>query len=253
MTASQVRYQVRLLTRTPRTIYSAFLLPALLVVALSLAGSKSSGQQVGVAVGIAAFAIVSTAYATHATGLVAARDRGVLRRLRGTPLLPAAYFAGRITATVLLATAAAAGAFIVAQAILGIRIPSAAIPGLLVTSVMGALCWASLGTAATRLVPEPEAAWAILSASYLPLVFISGVFFPTSAEPSWLASVARWLPMQPMVQALGTALQPNTSLPQLDLRSMGVLAAWAAVGLVVALKTFAWERRPARKRKPGHC
>ena len=50
---------------------------------------------------------MSVAYLSHASGLVVAREDGVLRRWRATPLPSWGYFAGRIVATVLLADAAA--------------------------------------------------------------------------------------------------------------------------------------------------
>lgn len=246
LVVNQTAYQLRLLTRTPRAIFSAFLLPGLLLLAMSLTGTKSPAQKLVLAAGIAAFAIISTAYATHAIGLITARERGVLKRLRGTPLSPAAYFAGRVIATTMLATVAAGATIAIAQAVVGFAVPARAVPALIVDAVLASLCWASLGTAVTRLVAEPEAAWAMLSATYLPVVFVSGVFFPLSAEPSWLATVAHWLPVQPVAGSLTIALDSVDAFGAETVTAWTVLVAWGLIGALVALRTFAWERSGVR-------
>ncbi len=56
-----------------------------------------------VTAGVAVFGVISVCYANLATGVVAARDAGVLKRLRGTPLPPWAYVAGRVGASVVVA------------------------------------------------------------------------------------------------------------------------------------------------------
>ncbi len=242
----QLGYQLRLLSRTPRATFSAFLLPVLLLVAFHLLRSNSgSASLVG---GIVAFGVIMTGYATHAGAVVAARERGVLKRLRGSPLPPWAYFAGSIIATTALCLLSAAVTLLVAR-LLGMPVRLAESPALLAVVLLGALSWAALGTAVAAFIPDAGSAGPLLSATYLPVVFVSGVFVPIAAEPGWLATVARWLPAEPFIHALSTALQAGGSRvaapPAGDLLNC---ALWAAVGLCVALRHFRWEPRGGEHR-----
>ena len=98
---AQVGYQLRLLLRTPRALGAGVAVPALLLV---LSNPKGGGVPAAHLAGLAVLGVTVTAWVTHGIGLVAAREAGVLRRWRAAPLPSWCYFAGRITATVLVAT-----------------------------------------------------------------------------------------------------------------------------------------------------
>ena len=83
MFAAQVGYQLRMLARNPRGLMVSLFAPGLiLVVALSRGAqhSASPAQKAAVIAGLSAFGLIATCYLTHAIGLVAARETGVLRR-----------------------------------------------------------------------------------------------------------------------------------------------------------------------------
>lgn len=188
-----------------------------------------------------------TGYATHAGGVVASRERGVLKRLRGGPLPPWIYFAGSILATVAMCLPSAGVTLLVGR-LLGMPVHLSEAPGLLLVTLLGALSWAALGTAVTAFIPDSSSAGPLLSATYLPVVFVSGVFVPVSAEPDWLATLARWLPAEPFIHALSATLHtggPGTP-PAGDLLGC---ALWAAGGILLALRYFRWEPRGGEHRK----
>lgn len=247
----QVAYQLRLLARTPRAAFSAFLLPVLLLVAFHLLRSYSGSSDPALVGGLTAFGVIMTGYATHAGAVVAARERGVLKRLRGSPLPPWAYFAGSILATTALCLLSAAVTLLVAR-LLGMQVRLAEGPALLAVVLFGAISWAALGTAVAAFIPDAGSAGPLLSATYLPVVFVSGVFVPIAAEPGWLATMARWLPAEPFIHALSTTLQAGGSgvaaPPAGDLLNCTL---WAVVGLYVALRHFRWEPRGGEHR--GHA
>jgi len=242
---SQIGYHFRLLLRTPRTIFSAFLLPVLLLVAVGATGSSTPQRRAELVVGITTFAVIGASYLVHATGLVTARDRGILKRIRGTAIPPWAYFAGRLVATTALALAAAAVSLIAAVLVLGASVSLSSLPGVALGVIAGALCWAALGTAVTRLANDAAAAGAVLPATYLPLVLVSGIFFPISSEPALLQQAVQWLPAEPLTHTIAVSMaSAHASFG--DLRDVLLLAAWAVAGLVIALRFFRWEQ-PAQR------
>ncbi|HEU5267676.1 MAG TPA: hypothetical protein VFU35_13295, partial [Jatrophihabitans sp.] len=104
LTVSQLRYHLRLASRTPRSLLAGVLLPALILLMRDPSGSRGA---LTLLAGVIALGSISTSYVAHANSLVIARESGVLRRWRTSPLPPSCYFAGKAMATMLLAVASA--------------------------------------------------------------------------------------------------------------------------------------------------
>jgi ABC-2 type transport system permease protein len=256
MLTGQAGYQLRLLTRTPRALWFAIFAPAA-VLALRLGhvshigGHQAAGSPVfALVAGLAVFGLLNTAYMTHASGLVSARQDGVLRRWRLTPLPVGGYFAGRIAATVLLADAGAAVVILIGVAMAGLHLDPGASVSLLAGLTIGALAWAALGTAATIVVPTAEATFPVIGLTYLPVIFLSGVFGSFPGEPAWLATAVHYLPAQPLVDAVTSALRhTGGGLAPVPGRDLAILAAWGTAGLLVSVRFFRWNpQRPAHSR-----
>jgi ABC-2 type transport system permease protein len=211
-----------LLVRSPRAVAGGVLLPVVLLVV------RGNGREVA---GLAVLGVLSTAFITHAGSLVTARQAGVLRRWRATPLLSWCWFAGRIGATVAVAVSGGVFTVFAGVALYGVGVDAALVPVL----VLGALTWASLGIAASALIPTAEAAWPLLGAVYLPLVLLSGAL--GGGEPDWISTVMRWLPAEPIVA--------GASRGAFTAREMAVLVVWGTLGLAVALRWFRWQPRTA--------
>ena len=258
MLAGQVGYQLRLLSRTPRALWLAIIAPAG-VLALRLGGiGHHQGGHPGpgspvfaLVAGLAAFGLLNTAFMTHAAGLVAARQDGVLRRWRLTPLPASGYFAGRMTATVLLADAGGLVVVLIGVIMGGLQLSTGIMAGVLAALTAGAVAWAALGTAVTALVPSTEATFPVIGLVYLPVILLSGAFGPFPGEPAWLARLVSYLPAQPLIDAVAVALRgAGTGPGPFPGRDLAVLGAWAAVGLLVSVRFFRWNpQRPSRARR----
>src|SRR2546423_9933223 len=83
--------EVTLMLRTPRTLMAGLILPGALL-ALQLGRVQHLGQGAAADVlaarvaGLVVLGAMSVAYLSHASSLVVAREDGVLRRWRATPL-----------------------------------------------------------------------------------------------------------------------------------------------------------------------
>lgn len=245
---TQIRYQLKLSMRSSRSITSAILLPVLILIALRSsngAGVGPDGDRVLVA-GALVYGAVSMAYLSHAIWLVNAREKGVLKRFRGSPLPAWIYLAGRMVATTVLAVIASSIALELAMDIVSLSFPWARLPLIPLTLLVGSIVWASLGTMMSGLIATPDSAWSTLVTTFLPLLFISGVFIPTSTEPWWLADIANWLPAEPF----GDLVQRCLGGP-LDgaARDLLVLAAWLVISAVAARWTFRWLPGTHRRRR----
>jgi ABC-2 type transport system permease protein len=159
---AQVRYQL-LLGRNPNVLVAGVLLPVMLLV---LSSTHTSRVAVASLAGRVVLGVTLIAYTTHASGLVAAREAGVLKRWRATPLPRWCYFAGRTCATVLTALASAAVTVLIGVLAYHAHVSAGAAVSLLAALVLGALAWASVGTAVTAAIPTTTAAQPLLALSY---------------------------------------------------------------------------------------
>jgi ABC-2 type transport system permease protein len=247
----QIRYQLSLLLATPNALFIGIGLPVLLLILFH--PQRGSFPAASVA-GVAIFGLTVTAWNTHGIRLIQAREAGVLKRWRATPLPRWCYFLGRIVTTALFSTAAGAVTIAVGVLFYHAHVTAAAAGAMLVAMILGALAWAAAATAMTGLIPTAESANPIFMLIYFPVVFISGALGAISVLPHWLTTLASCLPAQPMVGALTNSLRHTAGAPFLPGRDVAVLVAWAVAGIVAAVVLFRWEphrpavRRPARAR-----
>src|SRR4029077_18231276 len=149
-------YQLTLLLRTPRTLMAGLILPGALL-ALQLGRVQHIGQGAAADVlaarvaGLVVLGAMSVAYLTHASSLIVAREDGILRRWRATPLPAWGDFAGRIPAAVLIADVAALILVLVGVAMAGLHLTAAGIVRLLVAGTVGGPPPGAAGAALHRL------------------------------------------------------------------------------------------------------
>lgn len=243
MLIAQLRYQLTLLTRTPAAFVFGLLMPAVLLV-LEVGRHRAAPATLAATVGgLVVFGTLSIAYLTYASGLVAAREAGVLRRWHATPLPAWGYFAGRIAAAAAMADAAALILLLVSAGMAGLHLTAGTAISLVVAVTLGAVALASAGTAIAPLLPSTQGANAVLALTYLPLLFFSGGFGATSGLPHWLTRAVTYLPVQPAVDAATHALASPASIPGRDLLT---LAAWTVACLALSVRYFRWD--PTRPR-----
>jgi ABC-2 type transport system permease protein len=196
--------------------------------------------------GLFLFSTAAIALFTHANTLVTAREDGVLRRWRAAPLPPGAYFAAKITASVLAADLAGVILVLVSVEMAGLRLTGHAVAAMLVIGTFGALAFAAAGTAITALISTAQSAQPVLMLTYLPLVFLSGAFGPVQSLPHWPTTAMTYLPAQPVVDAASRALL-HSGGALMSAHDVAVLAGWLAGGLLLSLRFFRWDpHRPAR-------
>ena len=153
----QYRLERRMFWRNPTAAFFGFLLPLLL---LAMFGAVFAGQQADLNVivpGIAGMSVMAATFVALAYNLTFLRERGILKRLRGTPLPSSAYLAG-IAANAVANTVVQIAVVIVAgRLFFGIDWPSDWF-AMLVFLALGVVCFASLGVALSHAIPNSESA-----------------------------------------------------------------------------------------------
>jgi ABC-type multidrug transport system permease subunit len=193
------------------------------------------------AVGMAVYGAAVTAFLNMPEAVVTARDRGLLKRLRGTPLAPWQYLAGRTTAVLWIGTLTGALVFATGILAFGVTLRVAAVPLALAIFLLGTLTLAACGYAVAAVVPSGRAMGVIGLAILLPLSFLSDIFPFGGALPDLLATVGALFPLRHFVQALTAAVDPDGA--SVAWRDLGVMVLWLVGAAFVAVRRFGWEPR----------
>ncbi|MEX2445844.1 MAG: ABC transporter permease, partial [Dehalococcoidia bacterium] len=166
------------------------------------------------------------------------REEGVLRRIRATPLPPWRFFSSVIGAHLLVAFVQVLVLALVAEA-LGGNVLRGGVPFILV-AVFGTLIFLNLGVIIAGRVQGRGAVEGAANAITLPMMFLSGSFFPTSALPSAVQPFVELLPLTHMLTALrGLALDGDSLIEQWP--ALAVMALWVLGTFALARVAFSFE------------
>src|SRR4051794_19702088 len=237
----QYRLERRMFWRNPSAAFFNFVLPLLFLAAggAILSGSRRDLDKLLPA--IAAASVMATTFTALAYNIVFLRERGVLKRIRGTPL-PTLSYIGGVAANALTNCALQIAIVVVAgEVVFGIGWPRDWL-ALIVFVLAGVVCLAALGVAFAHAIPNFESTAAYVNAVFLPVVFVSFYVFDSSSAPEFVRTIAEALPLYPLIHGLSGAMVTGTSLSH-DLSDLGVIAVWAVLGIWLAVSGFSWEQR----------
>jgi ABC-2 type transport system permease protein len=175
------------------------------------------------------------------------REDGTLLRAKAIPNGMMGYLVGKIVTV--------SGMTIVAQSF--VLIPSLFMLNgisinwftLVWVIVLGLVATLPLGAVAGSLFSNPRNSGLIML-PVMGLVAVSGIFYPISSMPEWVQGLAQFFPIYWLGLGMRSAMLPdNLSAVEIGeswrhLETLGVLGAWAVVGLLVAPMVL---RRMARR------
>jgi ABC-2 type transport system permease protein len=239
----QYRLERRLFWRNPSAAFFNFALPLLF---LAGAGAILSGNQRDLdklLPSIAGMSVMSTTFTALAYNIVFLRERGVLKRIRGTPLPTISYFGG-VAANAVTNTALQIAIVVLSgRVFFGIGWP-VHWGSLIVFVLVGVVALAALGVAFAHAIPNFESTAAYVNAIFLPVVFVSFYVFDSSSAPGFLRTIANALPLKPLIDGLSGAMVAGQGLGG-HLDALAVIALWGVFGLYFAVRGFSWEGRRA--------
>jgi ABC-2 type transport system permease protein len=238
----QLRGESRLYLRSRELAFFTFLLPLILFVLLGSAYGENEidgvpGHEYLMA-GTIGYGVVATAFAGLAIVLVLRREEGILKRLRATPLPAPVYVAAVLATTMAAFVLQAICTIALAMLVFGASFPDRPL-SLFPALLLGAAAFAALGVAITSFVRRAEGASAVVNAIYFPMLFISGSFFSQESFPGVLRAVADVLPLTYFIQLVTAIAVRGEQIWERPV-DVAVIAAWGAVGALVALRRFHW-------------
>jgi ABC-2 type transport system permease protein len=232
----QYRLERKMFWRNPSAAFFNFILPILL---LLLIASVFAGEEEELEVlipGIAGMSVMATTFNALAFNVTFLREEGILKRVRGTPMPTASYLAGLIGSAVANAFVTVALVVAIGNLLYGVDWPREPL-SLAAFTGLGVVCFAALGIAFSHAIPNVDSVPAYQNAVFLPLIFISGVFYSADELPEALKVIAEALPLKHLIDGMSHAIVGGGG----DAATAAlVVAGWAVAGLVLAVRFFRW-------------
>lgn len=237
----QWRLERRMFWRNPTAAFFSFVLPLLF---LFLFGAIFSNDQETLDVivpGILGLSVMSTTFNALAMNITFLREEGVLKRIHGTPMPPVSYVGGVAANAISNAAVQVLIVVLAGRLFFGIGWPKDWLE-LAVFAVVGVATLAALGVAFSHVIPNFDAAPAYTNIVFLPVIFISGVFYDVDTAPQFLTDIARILPLTHVIDGFSAAMVTGAPLSD-HLGDLAVVAAWGLFGAIFAVRGFSWESR----------
>ncbi len=235
----QLRFERRLFWRNPSAAFFNFILPLLLLFLVASVFASDPEELDVLIPGIAGMAVMATTFSALAFNLTFLREQGILKRMRGTPLPVPAYFGGLLGSAVANALVQVVLIVVIGNVVYGVDWPRDPL-SLAVFTALGVVCFGALGIAFANAIPNFDAAAAYVNLVFLPVIFISGVFYSADSLPAFLEGVAQALPLKHVIEGLSGAIVTGAGVAD-NLGAVLVIAAWAVAGTYLAIRYFRWE------------
>jgi len=171
--------------------------------------------------------------------LVQQREKLILKRLNATPLPRWVFVGSNVSVRLVIAGVQTALILGIGVALLGVQVDGNPL-AIAAFVILGALTFTSIGYVIAAFARTEEAANGITSVVQFPLMFLSGIFFPLEILPQWLKTVATFMPLTYLGDALRQTMVGGTPFVPLWV-DFAVLAGWLVVTLAISARYFRWQ------------
>jgi ABC-2 type transport system permease protein len=186
--------------------------------------------------GLVAMGVMNFSIGGMSVAIARFREQRILKRILATPLAPVKFLAAQVGARLVLALLQAALILIV-----GVYVFDGHVYGnvlwIFVLATIANLIFLNIAFAIAGRASNPDAAQGLAQAVALPMMFLSGTFFPTETLPSVMQVIVKVLPLTPLLEAMRTVSVDAKSItatgPQL--LQLGI---WVVVSFEIASRLF---------------
>jgi ABC-2 type transport system permease protein len=166
------------------------------------------------------------------------REKGVLRRLRTTPLSPLVVLAAQVIVLFLMTLFGMILLVIAGKLVYNMRFEGN-ILSVLAGFVLSSLSFFAFGFILAGLMPTARTAQVVGMMLLYPMLFLSGAGFPRELLPETIKNISTFLPLTYVVNLL-RGLWIGEAWSQ-HITEVIVLSTMLVIGVLISAKTFRWE------------
>ncbi|GAB2873538.1 ABC transporter permease [Lentzea nigeriaca] len=224
-------------------------LPAILMLLLGTVYVHEAAAGQMFAASMIGAGIISTSFVGLGMSVVADREDGTLKRLRGTPMPFTSYFIGKIILVFVSSLFEAVLLLVVAMLRFDVELPSTAEKWFTFgwVFVLGVISCSLIGVALSSIAKSTRNAAGVLNLPYIVLQFLSGVFISQAVLPESLRVAGSLFPLKWVCQGFRSVFALNDGYAVMEAAGsweLGkialVLGAWTIAGLLLVTRTFRW-------------
>src|SRR4051794_8935135 len=171
--------------------------------------------------------------------LVQQREKLILKRLQATPLPRWTLVVSNIAVRLVIAAVQTALIVAIGIALLGVQL-TGDWPEIILVVALGAVTFVSIGYVIASFAKTEEAANGMTSIVQFPLMFLSGIFFPLEIMPSWLRSIATFMPLTYLGDALRQVMVGGVPFVPLGV-DVAILGGWLIACFAISARFFRWQ------------
>ncbi|MBC7227136.1 MAG: ABC transporter permease [Thermoflexales bacterium] len=237
--------QMKLYLREPiATFFTIFYAPMMLLLFGAIYGNKPTplfGGRGTMDVSVPAYIgliIATVGLIGLPIGTASARESGILRRFRATPLHPLAYIVSDVLSYLLMTMLGVLLLILTGKLVFNIRFEGN-ILSVLGSFLLGTTAFFALGYLIAGLAPTARIAQTVGMVLAFPMMFLSGASIPLEVLPAKIEAVSRYIPLTYAVRLI-KELWFGDAWGQ-HWKEVAVLAGCLLVGGIIAAWTFRWE------------
>lgn len=189
--------------------------------------------------GLIGMSIMQMSLFSVAFTFVQMKNRGILRRLLATPARPASFLVAQVVTRLMVSLLQTLVLLGIAVIFFDVNI-AGSLGAILVLALIGGTVFISLGFAISGWAKSEEVAAPLANIVALPMMFLSGVFFPRDALPGGLSAFADFLPLSFLADAL-RAVTVDGEVLWSQWGEVAGLAVWMTISFFIAVRLFRWE------------
>lgn len=189
--------------------------------------------------GILGFTLLSLGIFGPTTVFPRLKQHGVLRRYHTTTLKVWQYFVGNVISNAFVGLLAVSVMFVTAVTMFDLNMRGNYLILAFIVA-LGTIMLFGIGLALGGWAKNENQAAPLAQLVTLPMMFLSGVFFPTFLMPDLLQKITQFIPLTSVVDAVRLTVTENAGLSQLA-PEIGIMAGWTVVIYIIAFKVFRWE------------
>jgi ABC-2 type transport system permease protein len=171
--------------------------------------------------------------------IVNMREKGILKRFGATPLPRKTLIASQITMRLIVGVFQTMVLLLLGMVFYKFRVVGSWV-GLLGLILFGSLTFISIGAVLASIAKTQEGVMPMVQLVNLPMLFLSGMLFPSELMPAYMRPLTNVLPATHLAEAMRAVVVADVS-PHTLQGNLGAMAVWFAICMLIAVRFFRWE------------
>jgi imidazolonepropionase-like amidohydrolase/ABC-type multidrug transport system permease subunit len=238
---AQIRMNLRLTLRDRTVLFFSYLFPlGFFFIFGQVMHAERGGAIVQIVNMVLTIGILGTGFFGAGMRTVMEREQNILRRFKVAPISSAPILVSSLITGLVLYIPVTVVILTLAHVVYGL--PQLEHPvSLYVFILLGVAAFRAMGGIIGATANSMQESQVIIQVLYFPMLFLGGSTFPIAIMPSWLQTVAQFIPTSYLSTGLTGILQGHETIFD-NLAPAGALGLTALVGTFLAVKLFRWEK-----------